>query len=60
MFGLVSSQLRSNSVSVVFDFSASLNDFVPASPTQLPIECEILKCDLSMDILYAFCVYESD
>ena len=47
-------------MNVVFDFNASLNDFVPTSPTQLPVECENLKSDLSVDILYAFCVYESD
>ena len=32
---LLSSQLRLSSVSVVFDFSASLNDAAPVSPTLL-------------------------
>ena len=34
---LLSSQLRLSSVSVLFDFSASLNDVAPASPMLLPV-----------------------
>ena len=37
VFFLLSSQLRSSSVSVVFDFNASLNDVTPVSPMQLPV-----------------------
>ena len=37
VFFLLSSQLRSSSVSVVFDFSASLNDVAPLSPMLLPV-----------------------
>mgnify|MGYP004433730349 CR=1 FL=1 len=29
---------KSSSVSVVFDFNASLNDFAPVSPTLLPVD----------------------
>ena len=35
-FFLLSSQYRSSSVSVVFDFSDSLNDFAPVSLMLLP------------------------
>ena len=34
---LLSSQLRSSAVSVVFDFNDSLNDVVPVSPISLPV-----------------------
>ena len=35
---LLSSLLRSSSVSVVFDFNASLNDFAPLSPMLLTVD----------------------
>ena len=35
---LLCSRLRSSSESVVFDFSASLNDFVPVSPMLFPVD----------------------
>ena len=35
---LLSSQLRSNAVSVVFDFSASFNDVAPASLMLLSVD----------------------
>ena len=37
VFFLLSSQHRSNIVSVVFDFSASLNDVAPLSSILLPV-----------------------
>ena len=40
---LLSSQLRSSSVSVVFDFSDSLNDAAPMSPMQMSVEVKIEK-----------------
>ena len=51
---LLSSQLRLSSVSVVFDFNASLNDVAPVSPILLPVDDMIMeKSELLMD---AFCV----
>ena len=51
----MSSQLRLSSVSVVFDFSASLNDDAPVSPILLPVnEKRKEKSELLMDV---FCVY---
>ena len=38
VFFLLSSQLRLSSVSVVFDFSDSLNDVAPVSPMLLPVD----------------------
>ena len=35
---LLSSHLRLSSVSVVFDFNASLNDAAPLSPILLPVD----------------------
>ena len=37
VFFLLSSRLKSNAVSVVFDFNDSLNDVAPVSPTLLPV-----------------------
>ena len=49
-----SSPLRLRSVSVVFDFNASLNDVVPVSPMLLSVDVmKIEKSDLLMDF---FCV----
>ena len=51
---LLSSRLISSAVSVVFDFSDSLNDVVPVSPMLLPVdEKRKEKSELLMD---AFCV----
>ena len=53
-FFLLSSQVRLSSVSVVFDFSASLNDVAPVSPMMLPFDVKrIEKSELLMDV---FCV----
>ena len=35
---LLSSPPRPNAMSAVFDFNASLNDVVPASPMPLPVD----------------------
>ena len=54
VFFLLSSQLRLSSVSVVFDFNASLNDFAPLSPISLPVDVmRMEKSELLMDV---FCV----
>ena len=51
---LLSSLLRLSFVSVVFDFSASLNDVAPVSPMLLSVDVmKIEKSDLLMDF---FCV----
>ena len=48
------SQVRSSSLSVVFDFNASLNDAVPLSPISFPVfVMRMEKGELLMD---AFCV----
>ena len=36
----LSSPIRSNAMSVVFDFNASLNDFAPVSLMQSPVDFE--------------------
>ena len=54
IFFLLSSQPRSSLVSVVFDFSASLNGVVPVSPILLTVDVMMKeKSDLLMDV---FCV----
>ena len=51
---LLSSPHRLSSVSVVFDFNASLNDIAPVSPILLPVDVKRMeKSELLMD---AFCV----
>ena len=61
---LFSSQLRQSSVSVVFDFSVSLNDVAPVSPMLFPVD--VLrkgKSELLMDVfcVYSFfCIHHSD
>ena len=51
---LLSSPLRSSFVSVVFDFSASLNDIAPLASMLLPVDLIMVKtCVLLMD---AICV----
>ena len=52
MLSLLCSQSRSSSVSVVFDFNASLNDVVPVSPMLFPVVL-IIESYLLMD---AICV----
>ena len=52
---LLSSQHRSSSVSVVFDFNASLNDVAPVSPILFPVGVKRMeKSDLLIDV---FCVF---
>ena len=51
---LLCSRLRSSFVSVVFDFSASLNDVAPVSPMLFPVDLmRMEKSGLSVD---AICV----
>ena len=51
----LSSQLRSSSVSVVFDFNASLNDVAPVPPMLLAVDVmRKKKSELVMDV---FCVF---
>ena len=55
MCTLLSSPPRLSSVSVVFDFSDSLNDVAPPSPMQLPVVVKRKgKSELLMDV---FCVF---
>ena len=63
VFFLLSSQLRSSSVSVEFDFSDSLNDVAPVSPIRLPVdEKRKEKSELLMDVFCVsfFCLHHSD
>ena len=54
-FFLLSSQPRLSFVSVVFDFSDSLNDFVPVYPMVLPVdEKRKEKSDL---LMFVFCLF---
>ena len=54
MFFLLSSHLRLSFLSVVFDFSASLNDVAPVSPMLLPVGVKRKEeSELLMDV---FCV----
>ena len=56
---LLSSQFRSSFVSVVFDFSASLNDVAPVSPILFPVDLIMVKtCVLLMNaicVLFLLC-----
>ena len=58
------SQLRLSAVSVVFDFSDSLNDFAPVSPMLHPVDVKRKgKSELLMDVFCVssfFCLYNSD
>ena len=51
-------------MSVVFDFSASLNDVAPLSPMLLSVDVMIKeKSELLMDVFCVssfFCLYDSD
>ena len=52
---LLSSQLKSSTMSVVFDFSASLNDAAPVYPISMSVDVKRNdKSDLLMDF---FCVF---
>ena len=54
VFFLLSSQLRLSSVSVVFDFNDSLNDFAPDAPILLSVDVmRMEKIELLMNV---FCV----
>ena len=52
---LLSSLLRLSSVSVVFDFNDSLNDFAPAFPTLLSVDEKIKET--SELLMYVLCVF---
>ena len=64
VFFLFSSQLRSSSVSVVFDFNDSLNDVAPVSPMLLSVDVmRMEKSELLMDVFCVssfFCLHSSD
>ena len=51
---LLCSPLRSSSVSVVFDFNASLNEFAPVSPILFPVD--LMKMEKSGLLMDAVCV----
>ena len=51
---LLSSQLRSSSASVVFDFNASLNDFTPVFPMRLSVV--VMIKEESKLLIDVFCV----
>ena len=50
---LLCSQPRSSRVSVVFDFSASLNDFAPVSPILLTVD--LMRKEKSKSLMDAIC-----
>ena len=54
VFFLLFSRLILSSVSVVFDFSASLNDVAPLSPISLPVD--VKRNEKSELLIYTFCV----
>ena len=54
MLFLSSSQFRSSAVSVVFDFSASLNDAAPVSPILFTVD--LMKAEKSGLLMDAICV----
>ena len=60
----LSSQLRSNSVSVVFDFNTSLSDVAPVSPILSPVDAmRIEMSELLMDVFCVssfFCLHHTD
>ena len=61
---LLFSQVRSSSVSVLFDFNASLNDVAPVYPISLAVDMKRMKkSELLMDAICVssfFCLYYSD
>ena len=65
VFFLLSSQHRLSAVSVVFDFSDSLNDVAPVSPMLFPVDVKRKreKSELLMDVFCVssfFCLYHID
>ena len=55
----LSSQFRSSSVSVVFDFSASLNDAAPVPPILLAVDLmRMEKSELLMDAICVLFIFE--
>ena len=54
VFFLLSSQLRLSLVSVVFDFTASLNDVTPMSPMKLSVDD--MRMEMSELLMDVFCV----
>ena len=64
VFFLLSSRLRSSFVSVVFNFSDSLNDVAPVSPISLTVDKKKNgKGDLLMDVFCVssfFCLHHPD
>ena len=46
----------------MFDFSASLNDVAPISPTSLPVDVMRKKSELLMDVfcVFSFCFHHPD
>ena len=64
VFFLLSLPNRLSSVSVVFDFNNSLNDFAPVSPMPLPVDVmRKEKSDLLVDVFGVtsfFCLHFSD
>ena len=64
VFFLLYSLPRFSSVSVVFDFSASLSDVAPVSPTLFPVDVNRKeKSELLMNVFYVysfFCLHHPD
>ena len=64
VFFLLSSLLRLNFVSAVFDFNASLNDVAPVSPISLSVDVKRKEeSELLMDVFCVssfFCLHPSD
>ena len=56
--------VQKSSVSVVFDFNASLSDDAPVSPMLLPVDVmRMEKSELLMDVFFVssfFCLHNSD
>ena len=63
-FFLLSSPLRSSSVSVVFDFNALLNDVAPVSSISLAVDVmRMEESELLMDVFCVssfFCLHPTD
>ena len=54
---ILSSPLILSSVSVVFDFNASLNDFIPDSPMLLPVDLMRIESYSQIDIVFVCCIF---
>ena len=52
---LLSSLLRLNSASVVFDFNVSLNGVAPVSPMSFPVD--VMRMEKSELLMSIFCVH---